>query len=200
MGETLIQVGPADHGRRMSLDDFEHAEAADGRRYELGRGVITVVDVPDPKHEFQLDALRGQLYDYRSSHPGVIRLMADGSGCKLLLSREQSERHPDLAIYQTERPAGKDFWMHWVPSIVVEIVSASSAYRDYEEKPEEYLRFGVGEYWIFDAEKGDEGELLVLNRAGGLWTPRIVRPPERYQTSRLPGFELNVAGVFEAAR
>jgi Uma2 family endonuclease len=42
-------------------------------------------------------------------------------------------------------------------------VSPGSEVRDYEEKPEEYLAFGVREYWIFDADKET---ILVLVRKG----------------------------------
>src|SRR5437016_4756454 len=147
MNQTLIKIGPADHGKRMSLEEFDEAEGAEGFLYELSRGVITVVHVPDPGHAYQVDELRGQLYAYRMQHPGIIRMIAAGSDCKILLSHEESERHPDIAIYKTDRPQGKDVWMQWVPQIVIEVVSPSSAHRDYEEKPAEYLRFGVSEYW-----------------------------------------------------
>ena len=43
----------------------------------------------------------------------------------------------------------------------------SSRHRDYEEKPEEYLRLGVGEYWIVDADRGlDEGAATVARPMG----------------------------------
>ena len=38
MLKAAIKVGPADHGRRMSLADFDHAEVQEGYLYELGRG------------------------------------------------------------------------------------------------------------------------------------------------------------------
>src|SRR5687767_3782265 len=57
MSRTAIQIGPADNGRRMSLSEFEHAEAREGFRYELGRGVVIVVDVPNFSHAAQLDAI-----------------------------------------------------------------------------------------------------------------------------------------------
>src|SRR5260370_14578638 len=53
-------VGPEDDGRRMSLSDFDKAEAKEGYLYELSRGVITVSDVPDFPHQFQLDAAHQQ--------------------------------------------------------------------------------------------------------------------------------------------
>jgi hypothetical protein len=58
----------------------------------------------------------------------------------------------------------------------------------------------VKEYWIFDADKGEGGELLVLARARGAWNRRILRAGEKYSTSLLPGFELDAAAVFAAAR
>jgi len=43
-----IQIGPADHGRRMSLDEFDHAIALEEQVYELNKGVIEVSEVPPP--------------------------------------------------------------------------------------------------------------------------------------------------------
>jgi hypothetical protein len=56
--KTISRIGPADQGRRMSLEEFEHAEAEEGRLFELGRGVVTMVDVPYPGHLAQVFALR----------------------------------------------------------------------------------------------------------------------------------------------
>jgi hypothetical protein len=41
VGRTII--GPADHGRRMSLDEFDTAVGLEGRLYELSRRVIVVL-------------------------------------------------------------------------------------------------------------------------------------------------------------
>jgi Uma2 family endonuclease len=196
MGETLLQISPTDEGRRMTLDEFEHAEAVEGYLYELSRGV-TVVDVPDPTHGLMTDEIRSQLYAYRSAHRDVIRFIAAGSDCKILLTVEQSERHPDVAVYKTARPQGEDFWAHWVPELVIEIVSPSSIHRDYELKPDEYFRFGVSEYWIVD---GQREEILVLSRSAGDWKRRTVKPGEKLTTWVLPGLELDIAAIFAAAK
>ena len=103
MGKTLIKIGPADHGRRMSLEEFEHAEVQEGYLYELSRGIITVSDVPNRLHLLQLVAIRDQLQAYESLHPGRIHVIAGGSECKLLIPALDSERHPDLAVYLTLR-------------------------------------------------------------------------------------------------
>ncbi|MGZ3336360.1 MAG: Uma2 family endonuclease, partial [Isosphaeraceae bacterium] len=105
----------------------------------------------------------------------------------------------DVAVYKTPPPAGEnndEIWSQWVPEIVVEVVSPSSRHRDYQEKPEEYLRLGVSEYWIVDA---DEGLMKVLRRSRGHWVKYPVRPPAGYRTRLLPGFELSIEAVFQAA-
>jgi Uma2 family endonuclease len=194
---TTTIIGPSDHGRRMSLDEFDRAESREGYLYELSRGVITVVDVPTLRHLAQVNAVQRQVRVYDAANPGRIHTLAGGSDCKILIAGLGSERHPDLAIYLTPPPEeGEDVWLRWVPEIVVEVVSPSSRQRDYEEKPEEYLRFGITEYWIIDA---DERKMLVLRRSRGRWAERTIRPPDRYRTRLLPGFEFLTDPVFEAA-
>jgi Uma2 family endonuclease len=134
---------------------------------------------------------------YDLAHPGRIFGIAAGAECKILIARLESEWHPDLAIYKTPPMADDDgVWATWIPEIVVEIVSRSSAERDYGEKREEYLQFGILKYWILDAQRR---EMLILRRTRGRWAERVVRPPDLYRTKLLPGFEFSCGDVFDAA-
>jgi Uma2 family endonuclease len=198
MLKAAIKVGPADHGRPMSLADFDHAEVQEGYLYELGRGIIVVSDVPKRRHLLQVLEIRKTLTAYQLANPNRIYAICTGSECKLLISRYESERHPDLAVYKTLLPPeeGDDLWSTWIPELVIEVISPGSELRDYQEKREEYLAFGVHEYWIFDADKQ---EMLVLQRVGGRWREKVVRPPEIYQTRVLPGLQFSSASVFQAA-
>jgi Uma2 family endonuclease len=180
----------------MRLGEFELAEALPGKSYELGRGVINVVDVPDRKHFAQVDCARQQLSAYRVEKPEQIYRIAGGGECKILLADLESERHPDLAVYKSPPPQEDAFWAAWLPEIVVEVVSPGSETRDYVEKREEYLQFGVREYWIIDFDKR---QMLALRRSRGKWVERIVRPGDAYHTSLLPGFELDLARIFREA-
>ncbi|MCI0455592.1 MAG: Uma2 family endonuclease [Gemmataceae bacterium] len=195
MATAAVKIGPADHGRRMSLTDFEHAEVEEGYLYELGRGMIVVSDVPNLPHLAQVTALRRQLGRYDLDNPGRIHTIASGNECKILVAPAESERHPDLAVYK-EPPPEEDVWSTWIPELLIEVVSPGSEHRDYVEKREEYLRFGVREYWIVDAAKR---EVLVLRRVAGEWRERVLRPPEVYRTRVLPGFEFACEPVFDAA-
>jgi Uma2 family endonuclease len=197
MPKTTIRIGPGDHGQTMSLDEFEPAEIQEGYHYELGRGVVVVTDVPKPKHLRILNAIRRQFVAYDLANDGVIQAIAGGGECKILLDEPQSERHPDLAIYKTPAPAeGNAVWSLWVPELVVEVVSPGSEDRDYREKREEYLAFGVKEYWIVDPKKRS---MLILRRYRGRWIEQPAGPSATVETPLLPGLRFECGPVFEAA-
>jgi Uma2 family endonuclease len=190
------KITPADHGRRMSLAEFEDAETQEGFIYELSRGVIVVSEVPNPWHGGMFTQITFQLGAYGFSHPGFIKMLVSGSDCKILLQHLQSERHPDLAIYLAPRPSNDSkAWRTWIPAMVAEIVTPGSEDRDYGEKREEYLEFGVQEYWIFDRKRE---QLLVLIRNNGRWEEQIVPASGEYQTSLFPDLNFNCKPVFEA--
>jgi Uma2 family endonuclease len=197
MPRTAIVVGPQDQGRRMSLDDFEFAEVPEGFAYELSRGVVVVSDVPTPAHGRQIQTIRRRLDTYWEAFPDRIDFLAAGNECKLLIPETESERHPDLAIYRTPQPSGTNPWRIWIPDIVIEVVSLSSAHRDYFEKRDDYWHIGVKEYWIVDAQRR---EMLVHRRQRTKWSQRTVGESETYSTRLLPGFSLDLAAVFTAAQ
>lgn len=192
-----IRIGPKDHGRRMSLDDFDHAIVEEGYLYELGKGVVEVSEVPSSEHLAQVEELKDQLYGYKLANRGLIHTLASSNEAKILVSASQSERHPDLSIYLTPPPATDDVWSVWIPAIVIEVVSAQSRKRDYEQKPDEYLEFGIDEYWIIDASKN---QVTVMSRWRGQWQKRVVKPPKKLTTPILPGFSLDVKRVLAAAK
>lgn len=198
MANTATIIGPADQGRRMSLREFQDAESDGGYVYELNKGTITVTNVPNRRHLAMSIAARRQLSSYDLSHPGFVYGIVGGSDCKILLLGIESERHPDIAVYKTPPPPpDEEIWASWIPELVIEIVSPDSAHRDYVEKREEYLQFGITEYWIIDEDKQ---QMLALRRAGGMWREKIVEADGVHRTRLLPGLEFNLKTIFDAAR
>jgi Uma2 family endonuclease len=199
MLKTVQKIGPQDHGRRMSLKEFEPIQVQEGYLYELGRGVIVVSDVPGFKHLRQVSAIRDRLVIYKVAHPHDVYDVVAGSDCKILIAEWESERHPDLSIFKKPPPSpeGKKLWWKWIADIAIEVVSRSSRKRDYVEKREEYLTRGVKEYWIVD---GDKKQVTILRRVRGKWVERVLHPGDTYETDLLPGFQLSCQAVFEAAK
>jgi Uma2 family endonuclease len=81
------------------------------------------------------------------------------------------------------------------PTIVIEFVSAGrrNLARDYETKRREYLDLGVQEYWVLNRFS----RTLTVFQAGG--TRAVFGDDQVYTTPLLPGFELRLAELFEAA-
>jgi Uma2 family endonuclease len=190
-------IGPKDNGRPMSLDQFDRANGREGHIYELNKGVIEVTDVPHPRHFAQVQGIRNQLVIYQENHPEILHSVTSSNDSKILIAADQSERHPDLSVYLSPPPDVADVWSVWVPEIVIEVVSKSSAKRDYHDKPSEYLSFGVDEYWIIDSSKQ---QMTALVRWRGQWKEKIVKPSQKYSTRHLPGFSLDLKRVLAVAK
>ena len=191
MGALKLKVGPADRGRRMTLDEFAEAEGQPGYRYELSDGVIQVVEFPGLSHGQVILATNRQIIPWAVTHGGVLHYYGSGDQCVIRLPGLQCELHPDLSFYLSPSPGGEQPWDRWIPDIVLEVVSAGGETRDYDEKRREYLAAGVREYWILDPI---QHAALILQRAGDVW--REHRPADTYATALLPGFTLDIARLF----
>lgn len=189
---TRLLIGPADLGKRLTLDEFADAEFVDGHLYELARGEIVVTEVPGPNHGRMVRHF-ARLFDaYDLAHPRQIHYLAGGGECRLRVPGMQSDRHPDQAVYLTPPPKGKRPWTRWVPSVVVEILSRGGEHRDLVEKREEYLRAGVSEYWVLDPFGR---RLIVLRRMGDTWAEAIIPAGGTYRTELFPGLEVRPADL-----
>lgn len=191
---TTTRIGPTDRGRSMTLGEFADAVSVPGFDYELGRGIVAVVEVPNPSHARMQHAVLRQLYAYDAANPGVIQMLGPSGSSKLMIEYFESERHPDVAVYKTPSPAeNSSVWAIWVPELAIEIVSPDSRDRDYNEKAEEYLHFGIQEYWILDSERA---EMLVHRRVDGVWQKQTVKRSDLYLSDVLPGLQFSCDAVF----
>lgn len=190
---TRTIIGPADHGRRMTLDEFSKAEFVEGWLYELSRGVVDVTEVPGINHGRIVYRISQMFGRYEVSHPGVINYRAGGAECRIRLPTMQSDRHPDHAVYLSEEPSEKGIWTRWVPDIAIEVVSRGSKKRDFVLKYEEYLQFGVREYWILDP---NTRKLHVFTRSIDVWKETEVAGNSIYRTHLLPGLEVHPDSLF----
>lgn len=189
---TPLRIGPRDAGRRLTLDEFIAAEWEGGYLYELARGIVVVTEVPGPSHGLTVRRLARLFIRYDDAHPGIITYGAGGGECRIRLPGLHSDRHPDQAIYLNPPPKGKRPWQRWVPAIVVEVVSRRGEERDYVAKRDEYHRFGILEYWIFDPYRR---KLVVLIRDGDIWAERELDDSATHRTELLPGLVVSVGEI-----
>lgn len=193
---STLRIGPTDHGRRLTLQEYLDAEEVEGYGYELARGVLEVTQVPDDPHGLIEWFLFGRIRDYERDHPGLIFRVGGGSSTRIVLPGLLSGRNPDIVI--VPRNAARDEHGRRQPAMVIEIVSPGQEAhdRDYVAKKQEYLAFGLLEYWIVDRF---EQKVTVLVRRGDIWSERVFSGDQTAESSFLPDFTIRVSDLWAAA-
>jgi Uma2 family endonuclease len=102
-----------------------------------------------------------------------------------------SGRNPDLAIVL--RGSTEDYRGRRIPVLVAEVVSESSVDRDYRAKREEYLAYGILEYWIIDLKLR---KLTLLIRNGDVWVERPFVEGQPIPSLVLPGLTATVSDLW----
>lgn len=181
---SITRIGPADHGRLMTLEEFRKAEEVDGYCYELARGVLEVSEVPNDPHGLIVWIVLRIIASFDQNHPGLIYRAGGGSEFRIWLPRMVSGRNPDVAVALHGTP--KDRRGRRPPSLAFEVVSegTESHERDYETKRAEYLAYGLREYWIIDLQTKT---MTVLIREGDDWVERVYRDDQQAVSLVLPG-------------
>jgi Uma2 family endonuclease len=189
------RVGADSAGLLMTPQEFDAIEDYDELcRYELIHGVLVVTAVPLEQEADPNETLGGLLFVYREQHP--LGSALDRTLMERFVHTPGSRRRADRVIWAGlgRRPNPRTD----PPTIAVEFVSAGkrSWKRDYEAKRDEYLALGIAEYWIFDRF----ARRLTVHRNSPEGATRIVvLEGEVYQTPFLPGFELPLARILQAA-
>jgi Uma2 family endonuclease len=201
MATLRTQIGPGDHGRPMTLDEFHDAQGQAGYLYELARGVLEVVEVPGDDHAQVVDNLHECFSVYRRQNSGLILRIGHGSDVRLeVRDGAGSDRHPDLGVvFQDAAPDARG---RRRPSLVVEVVSPGerARERDYQEKRQEYFSLGIKEYWIVDFSLD---QVMVLVHPAEERSPRVERAfrgDETIVSDLLPGFAGRVSELWVGVR
>ena len=188
---------PADQGREMSLEEFEHASGQEGYRYELIDGRVEVSPEPEIPHDTLIVWIADHLCEYRRDHRDVVGRISQHARVHLPERRPATCPEPDLTVYRIPflNTVCTQSWRSISPFLVVETISPDNAKKDLERNVELYLEVPtIREYWIVDGRPvADKPKLIVYRRRGQNWQKQIVVPfGETYETKMLPGFKLVV--------
>jgi len=192
VASITTRIGPADHGRRMTLDEFAAADEEPGYRYELARGVLEVTQIPGEPHAIAVHQLLAAFYRYFDAHPGLIFRIGGSGEFRFSIPETDSARHPDVGVALRATPKGAHG--RRPPSLAVEVVSRRGEHRDYVAKREEYLAYGLQEYWIVDPAAA---KVTVLIRQGADWSESVYRGDAPVQSAVLPGVAVTADALFD---
>jgi Uma2 family endonuclease len=190
-----VILGPESAGVLMTPEEFDAIEEYDENyRYELVHGVLVVTPLPLAEETGPNELLGYALLRYRECHPQGSAL--DHTLPQQYVRTRDGRRMADRLIWTGLGPLPnrrKD-----IPSIAVEFVSAGrrSRQRDYVDKRQEYEEAGIRQYWIIDRF---QRTLTVFRFSPTGVQEEIIREGQTYQTPLLPGFELPLARLLQAA-
>jgi len=132
----------------LTYKDYE-AFPADGRRYELHEGELSVTPAPSSRHQRILRNLNDVLWQHVKSR-GLGEVLFAPIDCIL---SDISVVQPDLVYLDPTRSRlVSERGIEGPPTLVVEILSPSTAEIDRSMKRQLYARHGVPYYWIVDPE------------------------------------------------
>ncbi len=145
----------------LTYEDYA-ALPADGRRYEIHDGELSVTPAPSPGHQ----RISRNLFRILDHH-----VMTNGLGEVLyapldVILSESCIVQPDLVYLDRGRlGAVTRRGIEGAPTLVVEVLSPSTTLIDRSTKRQLYARYGVPFYWLVDPE-GRAIEALVLGPEG----------------------------------
>ena len=135
---------------RLSFEEYVDFCAQTDARYELVRGELKLMTPPEWQH-VKIAKFLERLFDAEIERMGEPWEAFRETGQR---TEADSSRLPDVSVVPTNAISQyiKQTAILEVPAIlVVEIVSASSAGEDYNEKLKEYQKLQIPEYWIAGA-------------------------------------------------
>jgi Uma2 family endonuclease len=132
----------------LTYDDYA-ALPADGRRYELHEGEISVTPAPTTRHQQVVVNLLVLLHGH-VTHRGSGRVLVSPVDCILA---DTTVVQPDIVYVDTSRLAAiSERGIEGAPTLVVEVLSASTRAIDRGVKAQIYARHRVPHYWSVDPD------------------------------------------------
>ncbi len=193
---TVAKIGPADHDRPMTLEEFLAGDYEEGYRYELIDGRLYVSPTPNQPEDWVRAWLLFKLMYFAKRHPKVLKHVSPAPRVIVPGRRGGTNPEPDMGAYRRWPNRSPDDipWQDVSPVLVVEVLSADDPNKDLVRNVALYQQVpSIKEYWVLDARQSAvEPAMTVYRRRGQGWHIIEVGPGERYSTRLLPGFKLRL--------
>ena len=186
----MAQAKPA---RKLTYDDY--CNTPDDQRWELINGELIMAPTPNTAHQ----TVSGRLFL-------ALTVFVKGAGLgqvfiaplDVVLSNVNVVQPDLLFISNARQHILTDANVQGAPDLVVEVLSPSTASRDWRAKVDIYAQHGVQEYWLVDPEAR---RVWVMARTEDALTEVANYGPADTLTSpTLQGFTANLSEVFQARR
>ncbi len=192
---TLLKLGPADHGRPMTLEEFDASVGEEGYKYELIEGKVYVSPQPNLPAGWVERWLYKKVDSYSELHPEIINYVYNKTRVFVPRDEHHTNPEPDLAAYQDfplDDPLPEMQWQNVSPILVAEVLSDDDPDKDLVRNVGLYREvLSIREYWIIDPRDDPQfPSMIVYRRKGSRWRKIEIESGGTYTTRLLPGFEL----------
>lgn len=188
---TILKLGPRDHGKKFSDDEFKHADYAEGFHYEVIYGSLYVSQFCGVSHAIFHSDIYSILMDYELAFPEKLGYVSGKARVFVHSQSETTALAPDFSLYR-ERINYRDghTWRDLSPFIVAEIVERGTRKKDLVRNVELYLQVpSILEYWVFDLEPKADAGMIVFRRVNDAWQKLPITAKE-YLPELLPGLSV----------
>jgi Uma2 family endonuclease len=195
MATVLLRLSATDHGRRLTLDDFDDAEFEPGYKYEIIDGRLFVSTAPNPAENILENWLFLKLVLYSGQNQTVINYVTVKSRVFIHTRKKDTVPEPDIAAFQ-DFPLGQPFeelrWQDLGPLVVAEVLVDGDPFKDLQRNADLYFELpSIREYWVLDGrDDPNEPTLIQHRRYGKRWLIRSFPYGSTFTTKLLPGFSL----------
>lgn len=194
MPTTMLKLGPNDHGREMSEEEFEGADYLVGYKYEVIDGRLYVSPAAKVPHDIVTEWVHWLLKVYSKAAPNTIGYVSAAGRTFVPNATRVTSPQPDVTAFKHAPSDDRSDWKDLHPVLVVEVLGDDCFDKDMVRNVDLYLRIPtIQEYWVFDIRESHwSPTLLVHRRRGNAWKSQTIAPGGTYTTRLLPGFRLVV--------
>jgi Uma2 family endonuclease len=193
---TKLRLGPHDHGRELTYEEFTSGDYLEGYHYELIEGKLEVTPLPDLPGCRVEGWLQLKLQLYALAHPEVLNYVSPKTRVFVPGSARVTTPEPDVAAYRDfplHLPFAEVSWQDVSPILVVEVLS-EEADKDLVRNVGLYFQVpSIKEYWILDPRADPEQPTMKVHRRyGKRWRISDLAYQDVYTTRLLPDFTLTI--------
>lgn len=178
--------------RKTTARDF--FRLPEGTRAQLINGELVMSPAPQTDHQRAIGKVHYLIQSYLSGHHcGEIFL----SSIDVKFS-DNEVYQPDIVYVAKENlDIVKNWGIDGVPDLIIEVLSASTAYYDLTHKRHVYENFGVKDYLIIDPIERT-AELFLLQPDGKFLSQGLLRGTGKISLSTLPSLSMRVEEIFSS--
>ncbi len=178
--------------RRYTLEEFWALEnPPGGGHYELIAGVLYMVPPPDGLHSTAVSRLNRLISAHLIAHPELGELFVPRAA---LWTSGHTYLEPDLMFVSAEILQHTDPGHLRTASLLVEVISPSTAVYDRTTKADTYAALEVGQLWLIDTQKQPIEQRVLGDEGWGRATVYAIG--DTITAVRLPGFRCEVKAIF----